>query len=319
MSEFGMLDKKSVMALANGTVVNGLVYVREYSKLLTKNNSNYIGGTLECVGSIPFKVWSGETYNKMMADSYEKVICKVNAEVNDYNGTRSLIIKLIEKADGTDIGCEAFFEHKYDPNELWNSLINILNANCSPQAVEVFNTVISGEVKDRFIKEFAAVYHHDNCYNGLLAHSTKVTRLAQILKFYPTLQKAIDKDTLFIGAAIHDVGKILEYSNGAISQEGRMMSHLTLGIFLVAPYKDRIIELKGAKFYDDLMSIISQHHNEWGERPRTLVAYIIHVLDKLEAQLTAIQELVVSSTSDNISYEELKLSFTKGEDSSEKV
>lgn len=319
MSDFGMLDKKSVMTLTNGTIVNGLVYVKDYTKLPTKNGSNYIGGTLECIGAIPFKVWPGETFNKMMADSYEKTICKVNAEVNDYNGTRSLIIKLIEKADGTDIGCEAFFERRYDANELWTGLTNILHSNCSPQAIEVFNMVISGEVKDRFVKEFAAIYHHDNCYNGLLAHSTKVTRLAQILKFYPTLQKVIDKDTLFVGAAIHDVGKILEYSNGGISPEGKMMSHLTLGIFLVAPYKDRIVQLKGAKFYDDLMSIISQHHNEWGERPRTLIAYIIHIIDKLEAQLTTIQELVMSSTSDDIKLEDLKLSFVKGEDNSEKV
>lgn len=314
MNTSDMLNKKSLMDLDNGTVVNGYVYIRDYTIMPMKSGGSYIGGHIECLGTMPFKVWPSPTFNEMQANDYTNSICKINAEINDYAGTRSLILKIVSKYDGDDVNIESFFEHKYNINEMWTGLRSILEKNCTPEAVQVFDLLISGETKERFVKEFAAIYHHDNCYNGLLAHSWKVVRLTQIVKFYPTIQNVLDKDALFVGAAIHDIGKILEYHNGTITPEGRMMSHLTLGVFLIIPLKDRIIELKGKKFYDDLISIVQQHHNEFGERSRTLIAYIIHKVDMLDAQLTSIQESIENATSDEIKVDDLKLTFDKAEE-----
>ena len=129
------------------------------------------------------------------------------------------------------------------------------------------------------------------------------------MKFYEAIDKTIDKDILFVSAALHDIGKVLEYNTGAITPIGMRMSHLTLGVGLVSKFEKEIINIKGADFYDSLISVIQQHHGEFGERPRTLVAYIINIIDGLEAQLTDINDMVSSATTSQVKLGEYKLSL----------
>ena len=52
--------------------------------------------------------------------------------------------------------------------------------------------MVMNPIKERFKIEFAAIAHHDACVSGLVAHTCKVVRVAQIIKFYPVLMKGID-------------------------------------------------------------------------------------------------------------------------------
>ena len=308
-----LMSKQSVMEAANGTKVAGYVYVRTYSELPTKNGSMYFAGKLEMVGAVDFKVWAGNTFNKMKETNMANNICHINAEVNEYNGTKSLIINDIQEYTEDELLPEMFFEQKYNPDELWSSLNKILAGNCSPEGIAVFNLVIE-PYKERFMKEYAAISHHDACMSGLLAHSRKVVFIAQIIKSYPNIFKSIDRDLLYVSAALHDIGKTQEYTNGSISEAGKKMSHLTLGLEMIRPFHDQIVELKGEDFYESLQSVIQQHHGEYGERPRTLAAYIIHIIDMLESQLTDIDEVICSATSDQVKIEGCILSFYKSEE-----
>lgn len=303
-----ILRKDEITNLPAGMRVDGLVLIRTYSEQPTKNGSMYLAGQMECVGTVQFKVWAGNTFNQISENPITETICRIVGEVNDFAGVKSIIIKECYPYEGNEFTPLDFLERKYDSEALYNKMRSIIEAQCSNNALQIFDMVME-PIKNRFMYEFAAIYHHDACVSGLLAHTTKLVRLAQILKFYPDLSKAVDIDTLYVGAAFHDVGKILEYSNGSLSQLGSMMSHLTLGIEIVRPYKNRIIELKGERFYNDIISVIQQHHNEYGERPRTLVAYIVSILDGLEAQLTDIQEQVIQAKNDVIKIDGNKLSF----------
>lgn len=308
MKSNDILVKEEVLQLPSGSPVTGYVYIKSYTEQPTKNGNTFLAGQVECIGSIPFKVWGGDCLNRLVAESYANSICYIHGEVNEYAGSKSIIIKDCNIYSEHELQPDDFFEKRYDADEYFSKLIKLIKNNCSEEAYKVFEGVIF-PIAGRFCKEYAAVAHHDACASGLLAHTTKVVRLAQILKFYSELSQVIDKDTLFVSAALHDIGKTLEYTNGTISPIGMKMSHLTLGLDLVSPHKDKIIELKGEKFYDDLVSVIQQHHAEYGERPRTLVAYVVHIIDKLEAQLTDLNETVRDSTSNQIKFDEYKLSF----------
>jgi len=305
-----ILKKDFLMSCESGRKIAGFIYLRTYQELPTKNGGTYIAGKAECIGAIDIKVWNGPIYTQMKEVDFSNKICCIHAEVNEFNGLKSLIISHIHEYEGDELIPDLFFARKYDVDEVWNGLHNILTRNCTADGVAVFDLCID-PIKDRFMKEYAAIGHHDACMNGLLAHSRKVTGISQIVKWYPNITRCVDKDLLYVSAALHDIGKVLEYNNGTITEAGKVMSHLTLGLDLIRPYHDRIVELKGEDFYLALQSVIQQHHGEYGERPRTLAAYLIHIFDILESQLTDIDEILDQTTSDQIRLDGCFLSFKK--------
>lgn len=296
----------------NNEPFNGLLLIRNYAEKPTSNNaSTFISGVGEGLGSIQFKVWQSDTaFDKMKSDDYKGCICVVKGNVNEYNGTKSLIILDVDKYAGTDVQTYDFMEKKYDEPYLWDSMVNILNKNCSPEAVSIFLTVMN-PIEAKFRKEYAAVSHHDACVNGLLAHTCKLVKIAQIMMYYPVLKDSVTYDAIFLGCALHDIGKVLEYSNGSVSELGKTLNHLTLGLTLIMPHKEYIINLKGKEFYDTLMSVIQQHHGEYGERPKTLAAYLVHVFDMLESRLTDASDAVSNSLTDVIKVDDFYLHINK--------
>lgn len=305
----GVITKQMFMEAPNNAVMNGLVLIRSYTEKPTSNGtSTYLYGTAEGVGSMPFKVWSGKTLQDMKQNDYTGKICEVKVSVNEYNGVRSLIIESLTPYKGTNYKQSDFLEKKYDADELWTTMLNVIAKNCSQEACDIFKLIIK-PIEERFKTEFAAINHHDNCVNGLLAHTTKVVRISQIIKFYPVLQDAVTNDVLIIGCALHDIGKVLEYNMGNISEQGKILNHLTLGLTMIMDKRDDIVRLKNEEFYNTLLSVVQQHHGEYGERPKTLAAYIVHLIDSMEAKLTDASEAVEAATGDTIKCEDFYLRF----------
>lgn len=310
-----MLVRDKLVKQAEGTLIKGYVLISGYQLNPQKNGGFYISGTLQAMGTIPFKVWSSTVgdslYAKMTGNEslFKGSICYVEGKVDRYGGNFSLVLNEGRVIDGEDVGLKEsdFLEDVYDVGAFWQSLIGVLKKNCSEKAVTMFERVIS-EVKERFMTEFAAVWHHDNCKAGLLAHTTKVVRMASLIRMYPEIAKKISPDVLFIGCALHDIGKIYEYRMGAVSTEGKVLSHHTFGVLFCVSHKDEIVEALGLDGYHLLLSIIEQHHGEYGERPRTVAAYVIHKLDLLESVLTSINALLKDSPDGNIQYDNCKLS-----------
>lgn len=310
MAKDEILTKEIVQSLADKATVDGYVLMDSYTTQVDKNTNTYLVGTMSGVGKINFKIWGGALCDRLIADNHAGRICRVKGAVNDYNGNRSIVLDACDAYDGTEFEVDDFLEHKYDAVDLFVKLRKLITDNCTESGVQIFDLLIN-PIKDRFCKEFAASFHHDSCPNGLLAHTYKTVRIVQIIKFYPELSKVVDKDTLFLTAALHDIGKVREYCNGNISEDGMKMSHLSLGLEMIAPYRDKIIALKGEMFYNYLFSVIQQHHGEYGERPRTLVAYLIHLIDGIEAKLTDADDAVASATMTQIKLDDYKLSFTR--------
>lgn len=310
-----MLVRDKLVKQAEGTLIKGYVLINGYQLTPQKNGGFYISGTLQAMGTIPFKVWSSTVgdslYAKMSGGEslFKGSICYVEGKVDRYGGNFSLVLNDGRVIDGEDIGFKEsdFLEDVYDVGAFWQSLIGVLKKNCSEKAVTMFERVIS-EVKERFMTEFAAVWHHDNCKAGLLAHTTKVVRMASLIRMYPEITKKISPDVLFIGCALHDIGKVYEYGLGAVTDEGKVLSHRTFGVLFCASHKKDIVEALGRDGYRLLLSIIEQHHGEYGERPRTVAAYVVHRLDMLESVLTSVNTLLKDSPDGNIQYDGYKLS-----------
>ena len=216
----------------------------------------------------------------------------VNYVVSKYG----LVISRLYKVDGFDP--DAFIHHKYSVKEVFAEFVSALkDSGASENAMTIIRDVLHCERKDeviaRFVKEYAAYSHHDNCTCGLLAHTAKCLRIYNGIKgAYPFLADTTTNDLMVIGLTLHDVGKIYEMHDG-IYQNYSFITHRGLGLEHLLPYKSEITDLYSEEFFYMICSIILQHHGEYGEEPRTLYAVLVHIIDDMEAQLTSINEITL--------------------------
>lgn len=307
-----ILYKKDLLEMLNKQSFEGYVLIQSYGEQPTKTGSSFMGGNLEANGTVSFKAWRGTAFDTLKESELEGKICLIGGEINDWNGTKSVIINSISEVpesvlEKVDLKKSDFFEPKYNIDSYWDTLNKIMEKHTSKEGYEIFSLIMS-EVEESFKEEFAAINYHDNCKGGLLAHTTKVVKLASVISLYPDILKRISEDLLYVGAGIHDIGKVIEYSTGVISEKGKHISHLTIGCLMLEEHKDRIIELKGEDFYYSLLSIIAQHHGSYEETPRTIAAYVVHQIDCLESTLALLnQTLEEIPEGSQISFDSMKL------------
>ena len=152
----------------------------------------------------------------------------------------------------------------------------------------LFESMVSDEdFWQAFCEAPAAKAMHHARIGGLLEHSVSCLRIARdLVEIYP-----VDRDLLLFGAIFHDVGKVRELSwntgSFAYTTEGRLLGHVVLGERLVASH---VMALPG--FPEELALRIShvllshQGEIEYGspERPKTLEALLVHLVDNLDAR-----------------------------------
>lgn len=286
-----MLTKKDLDKMTDGQSFETTAVIKSYDVKVAKNEKKYLDGLIEAKGTIQFKVWSGTLFDEMNSCDYGDTKCSIRGKVNEYNGTKSIILSDVKAlADKGVYDPEDFFESKYNISAYWDGLCNLVSKHSSEQGYKIFESTLT-DISTRFKVEFAARSHHDAVMGGLLAHTYKVTNImARVLKLYPTLSSKVDKDLLIVGSALHDIGKVFEYTNGSIIGNGLLVSHHTFGVELVTAKRDEIIELKSEEFYYRLLAIIEQHHGEFEETPRTIEAYLVYLADLIESKYEAISE-----------------------------
>jgi 3'-5' exoribonuclease len=165
-------------------------------------------------------------------------------------------------------------------------------------------TVFSADgVRDSFQKAPAAKGVHHSYLGGLLEHTLSILRLIEgILPCYAHL--SLNRDLLVVGAVLHDIGKIYEYSFGRaidMTAMGRLVGH----IYLSASMADQAISrIPGfpAELRLQVLHVILGHHGqlEFGspKLPMTREALLLHMLDDLDAKITGFSSIIEATPRD---------------------
>lgn len=307
MVKYDLLNKEDVVDLPNKTEVQGIAIIQSYSSATTKNGGSYFNGVLKAQGALDFKVWGGSLYDKLEAEDYKGVPVFITGEVNVWNGSISLILTSVVAVDPNEIGVDVTLldptNYDLDANE--KEFYKLMKTELSEDAFELFK-LIYNKIRPQFRQEYAAVTIHDASRGGLLAHTLKMLRLLKTTwGNYPNMREHVNKDIVFLGMAIHDMGKILEYNNGTRTDIA-FATHNFLGQEILFEFKKDIVEgfeittkpandIKfieplGVDFYYRLQAVIQQHHGEFGEPCHTVESYIVHMVDLFESRMQMLEE-----------------------------
>jgi 3'-5' exoribonuclease len=238
------------------------------------------------------KIWETKSFH--FDYLREQDIFYIEASVNEYKGVIELSIESIQPVDERDIDLTKLLPSSPISQELLDKRFDEIRQGIKDGSIlALLDSILEDQaIGNRFRKAPAAAKIHQAYLRGLMEHSIGVAEIAQsIAANYPE----VNLDLLLVGALLHDIGKIDEYSFDrgiSCTTEGRLLGHIIMGVELVGR---KIAEIPNfpADLRTKLLHIITSHHGqyEWQSprRPKCMEAVIIHHADMLNADLWQFQ------------------------------
>lgn len=237
-------------------------------------------------GEIEAKLWDvSETDEKTYS---AEATVKVQGEVQNYRGRSQLKIRnirLTADADGIT-KADLIQTAPLSQDEMMETITQFIFEMRNPNIQRVTRHLIK-KYQNEFLTFPAATKNHHEYMSGLAYHVVSMLGLAKaISSLYPSL----DKDLLYAGVILHDLGKVHELS-GPVSTvytvEGNLLGHITIMVNEVGKAAEELgIDAEEIMI---LKHLILSHHGkaEWGspKPPMVREAEVLHYIDNMDAKI----------------------------------
>lgn len=279
-------------------------FLVKYSALSNgKNGKPYLNVVLmDKTGEVEARIWD-DVANLAPAAVRDNYVL-VEGRCQLYQGRKQIVIARLRMLREDEVDPAEFIpKSALDPEDLYARLLAQVASMQDPFYKALAESIFKD---DREIAELvriapAAKSMHHAYRTGLLEHVVSIVDVLDMLaKHYG---KYLDRDLLFLGGFLHDVGKIWELSYDRATEyttEGKLIGHLVMGVELVER-KVRELEaqpgrLPGA-FPEEkkllVKHLILAHHGQldYGspKRPKCLEALVVHAIDDLDSKINAIR------------------------------
>lgn len=239
-------------------------------------------------GTVDARMW-GRLPDEVLYERPESAYVEVEGNAHEYRGTLQVKLDRLRLLRPEEVSEEDYLPtSEKDRQVLAEEVLEAGRGFEDAHLGRLFELMVSDEAFwEAFCEAPAAKGMHHARVGGLLEHSVSCLRIARALaEIYP-----VERDLFLFGAIFHDVGKVRELSwdsgGFAYTTEGRLIGHVVLGERLVASY---VSALPG--FPEELALRLShlllahQGEIEYGspERPKTLEALLVHLVDNLDAR-----------------------------------
>lgn len=246
---------------------------------------------------IEAKMW------KFTDDLREKLVSGevyiVNGRMKDYQGKLQLNITDINRVSESDnIDLNDFYESaKIDGEEL-AKLINSYYAKIQNDFLKNITSVLLKKHFKAFFDYPAAVTMHHNYYHGLAYHTYSMLKLSDA---YLDLYPFVNRDLVYSGIILHDLGKIIELSGPKgteYTKAGKLLGHISIGANEV--YSTACdLGIEKTEEILNLIHIILSHHGEleYGspKQPSTPEAMLVHLLDFSDSRMASLEPEVIKT------------------------
>lgn len=257
---------------------------------------NYIDLTLtDKTGRISGRMFPDNNVQNIFDTITSGSICKVWGNISEFppeSGKYNIIINSLEQLREDEYHLDDFIRtSNNDKHQMVKEIKSTIKNIETEELKNLLKSFFCDEkFSDRFYQAPAAKIHHHNYLGGLLDHTVEVLKICKTLQdMFPDL----NRDLLYTGALLHDIGKIRAYDYDQVkiemSPQGISLGHLYLSAEMV---KEKIIELNiSNELCDDLLHLILSHHGDvafgWGSvvDPKTPEAMALHYADNLDARV----------------------------------
>lgn len=222
-------------------------------------------------------------------------IVKLRGQIETYQGQKQIAVKQLRRAKADEITDPTAFLPitDSDPQDNFQRLRRLLASVKNRHLHQLIAAFFDDEeFSNKFIKAPGGKLWHHNKIGGLVEHTLGVCRLCRILaRAYP----AANRDLLLTGAALHDIGKVEEFTYETFieySDRGRLVGHITLGAQWVAQRAAQIEEFP-ADVLDQVMHLVLSHQADYGSgiQPATREAFLLHYADQIDSKMDALQRI----------------------------
>ncbi|MBM7717637.1 3'-5' exoribonuclease [Bacillus thermophilus] len=284
--------KKGIANYGVGENFQGFLLVKKVQKGIARNNNEFLTLTLgDKSGDIESKVWD----NVEQALAYYPVesIVEVQGVITEFQGKKQLnsnFMRAVTEDEHVTVA-DLLQSAPVSGNDLLEKVYEVINTDIQNDKIKA----ITKDVVQKFEGDFkvypAASKNHHAYVSGLAYHTVGMLRIAEsFCSIYPEL----NKDLLFAGVILHDVGKIREYErivNTEYSFEGKLLGHISM-ISEEIGMSAQSLGIIGEEV-TLLQHLVLSHHGklEWGSpvQPIIMEAEILHLIDMVDAKMDTLR------------------------------
>lgn len=270
-----------------GEPVDLFLFIKQSTKGVTQQGSPFMSLVLQDKsGDLEAKLWdTGEEQERLYAAAE---IVRVGGEVHEYRGKNQLRIKSIRpaKADEGITMSDLVPSAEKSKEDLMDELMQFFFEMKNPQIQRITRHLIKKH-QEAFMMYPAATRNHHDYVSGLLDHVVSMLKLSKaVADLYPTL----NKDLLYSGVILHDIGKVIELSGPVAAHytvEGNLLGHISIMVTEISKAADEL-DVSGEEVML-LQHMVLSHHGkeEWGspKRPMLPEAEMLHYIDNIDAKM----------------------------------
>ena len=276
-----------ITKLQPGEQVDQYLLIKEAKKGVTTVGKPFMSLVLQDrSGDIEAKLWDTNEEHENLYRA--QVIVKVGGEIHDYRGKNQLRVKQIRPArEDEGIQISDLLPTSAIPKEQLFEEMNQYFFQIQNPNISRITRYIVKKYQDQLIIYPAATKNHHDYASGLIDHVVSMLKLSEaICDLYPTL----NRDLLYAGVILHDVGKVIELSGPVgtmYTVEGNLLGHISIMVNEIGQAATEL-KIEGEEVML-LQHLVLSHHGkeEWGspKKPMIQEAEILHYIDNIDAKM----------------------------------
>lgn len=276
----------------NKVITSSFVVVSKQVKP-KKTGEPYLALTLgDRTGHLEAKMW--DNVEPALSVFEQDDFIKVKGLINKYNQRFQLTVHKVRKMEEAEIDYADYLpKTTKDIDELWSTLAHFVSSMRDANLRALLQTFMNDPaIAEAYRRAPAAKTLHHAYIGGLLDHVVSLFRSCDLIcRNYPH----VNRDLVFAGAFLHDIGKIheLTYARSfSYTTRGQLLGHMIIELEML---QAKIAQVPGfpGEMKTLLEHLIISHHGQYEfgspKLPMFPEALLLHYLDDLDSKMEAMR------------------------------
>ncbi len=281
------MSRQSISSFVEGEKIQTSLLITTMNRGITNSGAPYLSFVLQDQsGSIDAKLWDAK--DELLTGIEAGKVVLVSAEVLKYRNALQLRIYSLSKLednqfDPADYVMATDLSLEFMQKRIHESLLSMQDV-----VYRDVCTAIMDDLQDKLYSYPAAAKNHHDFVGGLATHMIAMLDLAEA---FCTLYPMLNRDLLFAGVLLHDLGKIDELSGPILTEytlEGKLVGHISIMQSKLAE-KAKVLGYQDSEQVTLMRHMILSHHGEYEfgspVLPMVMEAEMLTFIDNVDARM----------------------------------